>query len=160
MAFDTLHVSPACQLEGSQSRYLVEMANPVDKSWDMLVSSFCDACLEQSACYMASRWNASRLCGLVMRNSVSGEAEAIALAVIVDLPVLGAGLAYIKFGPLWKRRGEPIRPHVLRAALAAINKSFVAMRGYRCASCRHRILIMPRPGLPNLCAPSIDCENR
>ena len=129
--------------------YSVEIVQPIREGWDLLVATFADACLEQSACYMASRWSTSRLCGLVMRSAASGEAEAIALAVIASVPLLKAGLAYIKFGPLWNRRDKPKRPKVLGAALSAINEQFGAERGLT-------VRIMPPPNPDD--APNWRCE--
>jgi len=54
---------------------------------------------------------------------------AAALAVIAMLPVLQLGLAYVKFGPLWRRKGETAKPAVLLAALAAVKQVFALRRG-------------------------------
>ena len=59
-----------------------------------------------------------------MRDANGGEPVAAALAVVATLPFIHRGVAYVKFGPLWRRRGEPMRPHLLRAALAAVQQQF------------------------------------
>jgi hypothetical protein len=109
--------------------YRVEAVNTIGPSWDELVASFADSCLEQTAAYMGSRWDLSRLAGLVLRDAGSGEPVAAALAVIAMLPVLQLGLAYVKFGPLWRRKGEAAKPAVLVAALAAVKQVFALGRG-------------------------------
>jgi hypothetical protein len=109
--------------------YRVEVVERLDTGWDCIVARFADACLEQTAAYMLSRWNSARLCGLVLRDPLSGEVDAAALVFLATLPFAKAGLAYVKFGPLWRRRGSPARPEVLAAALAALRMEFAVKRG-------------------------------
>jgi hypothetical protein len=106
-----------------------EVLVDIGAGWDALVANFSDVCLEQTASYMESRWGGSRLCGLALRGVMSGEVEAAALVVVAAVPVLKAGLAYVKFGPMWRRRDEPVRPSVLTAALSAIRREFSELRG-------------------------------
>src|SRR5262245_31276765 len=97
--------------------FKVHVVDTIDAGWDSLVAGFNDVCMEQTAAYMASRWGPSRLCGLVLRGAMTGEPEAAALAVIAALPMVKLGMAYVKFGPLWRRRNQPVRPWVLTSAL-------------------------------------------
>ena len=78
---------------------------------------------------MASRWGASRLRGLILRGAMSGEIEASALVLVAALPLINAGLAYVKFGPMWRRANQPARPEVLEAALCAIRQHFAGDLG-------------------------------
>src|SRR5262245_1746846 len=110
-------------------RYRLDVCDTVGPAWDAVVAGFADACLEQTAAYMGARWGASRLVGLVLREAAAGEAVAAALAIIAILPMLRLGLAYVKFGPLWRRRGHAADPGVLTAALAAVRRVFAAERG-------------------------------
>jgi hypothetical protein len=80
-----------------------EAVDRVGPGWDGVVSHFADACMEQSAGFAGARWDPSRLSGLLLRNVATGETEAAALAVVIALPMVRAGLAYCKFGPLWRR---------------------------------------------------------
>jgi hypothetical protein len=109
--------------------YRTEIVEHIDLAWDALAANFSDLCLEQSAAYMLSRWSSSRLCGFVLRGALTGEAEAAALVVLAAIPLVNKGLAYVKFGPLWRRRGRPARPSVLGAALAAMRGEFSGLRG-------------------------------
>ena len=52
----------------------------------------------------------------------------MALAVVATLPVIGLGLAYIKFGPLWRCHGETVRPQVLSLALEALKQEIAIKR--------------------------------
>lgn len=120
------------EFAGSQSpspgRYAVEIMD-VAEGWDALAARFSDIALEQTASYMLGRWSAGHVCGLVLREAASGEPEALALAVVAALPLVKAGLAYVKFGPLWRRRDRPARPAVLDAALRASRQEFCERRG-------------------------------
>jgi GNAT acetyltransferase-like protein len=110
-------------------RHTVEIVDKVDGGWDAIVADFADHCLEQTASYMLTRWGSSRLCGVLVRDVISLEPEAAALAVVAALPVVKLGLAYVKFGPLWRRRGRPPEPRMLATALAALKQEFARLRG-------------------------------
>jgi Acetyltransferase (GNAT) domain len=110
-------------------RHTVEIVDTIDAGWDAIVANFADHCLEQTASYMLTRWGSSRLCGILVRDVVSTEPEAAALAVVAALPVVKLGLAYIKFGPLWRRRDHPAEPDLLATALAALKHEFARIRG-------------------------------
>jgi hypothetical protein len=109
--------------------FAFELVDRIGRGWDAIVAGFSDFCLEQSASYMGSRWSSSRLCGLIMRDISSGEVAAAALAVVVALPLVKAGMAYVKFGPLWRRADRPIRAAVLNGALNGLSDQFGKGRG-------------------------------
>ena len=113
----------------ADGRHAVEIVDPVDGGWDSVVANFADLCLEQTASYMLSRWGSSRLCGILVRDVISTEPEAAALAVVAALPIVKLGVAYIKFGPLWRRRDRPADPGALATALSALKQQFARMRG-------------------------------
>jgi GNAT acetyltransferase-like protein len=119
----------------------LDIVDTVGPAWDAIVAGFADACLEQTSAYMAARWSAGRLMGLVLREAATNEPVAVALAVIAMLPMLRLGLAYVKFGPLWRRKGRPADASVLAAALGAVKAVFAAERGLVA-----RIMPPPDPG--------------
>ena len=84
----------------SGARYGLEVVEEIGPAWDAMAGHFADACLEQMAAYAVPRWDPSRLCGVVLRETGSGEPAAMALAVIATIPLFDLGLAYVKFGPL------------------------------------------------------------
>ena len=119
---------PAIVAEAAKPQQ-VEIIGNIAERWDTLAAQFADVCLEQTGAYMLSRWGSSRLCGLVLRDAASGELEALALAVMAALPFIEAGLAYVKFGPLWRPKGRHPRPETLSAALRAMEAEFCRERG-------------------------------
>jgi hypothetical protein len=129
---------PDAEGAAAPQRYRLEVFDDIGRQWDEVVAHFADMCLEQMAAYAVPRWGASRLCGLVLRDVVTNEPLAAALAVIATLPLIKLGLAYVKFGPLWRRRDRPANPAILAAALAAVKEAFAVDR-------RLVVRVMPPP---------------
>ena len=125
------HLSPQSSPppEQDEDRYTVEVVDKIDAGWDAVTTKFADICLEQTAAFMTTRWGSSRLSGIILRDVITAEPEAAALAVIVALPVVKLGLAYVKFGPLWRRNDRPAQPDILSAALGALKREFAKVRG-------------------------------
>jgi hypothetical protein len=115
--------------EEAPSRYRFEVLDQIGPDWDAMAGSFADACLEQMAAYVVPRWGASRLSGVVVRDAASAEPVAMALAVLATIPLFELGLAYVKFGPLWRRHDRPANPAVLAVALDAVKHVFAEDRG-------------------------------
>ena len=74
------------------------------EQWHELLQSFTDASIMQSSSYATGRWPASALSHLVV--SRSGKPVAAAQVILRSIPLLGGGLAYVHFGPLWQMKGE------------------------------------------------------
>ena len=108
--------------------HAVEIVASVGPEWDSIVAEFSDVTVEQTASHMGERWGAGRLCGLLVRSGTTGEVEAAALVILILLPLIRVGLAYVKFGPLWRRRGQAARPALLGAALDALRAEFSGSR--------------------------------
>jgi hypothetical protein len=107
--------------------HVLETTTRPGAAWDAMAASFADATFEQTAAYLAPRYSGDRLLGLLLRDG-AGDVVACALAVLVVLPVLGAGLAYVKFGPLWRPAGQPAAAGRLVAMLRAIRMEICGRR--------------------------------
>lgn len=72
------------------------------KEWTELLTQFSDASLYQTWSYGESRWGRSNLCHIIVkrREQIMG----IAQIAIRKLPFLQRGIAYVPWGPLWKRK--------------------------------------------------------
>lgn len=110
-------------------QYSFEVMEDIGPAWDAMAAGFADVCLEQMAAYAVPRWDASRLCGVLLHEAGASEPIAMALAVIATIPLFELGLAYVKFGPLWRRHDRPTNPAVLEAALEAVKHVFAGDRG-------------------------------
>lgn len=95
--------------------------------WDRLVPAFDDADLCQTWSYGAARWGAGTLDHLTL----SRDDQVIGAAQIATQrpPGVRSGLAYVKWGPLWRPRDAAPDPEVLRRLAAALRRHFVEERG-------------------------------
>ena len=97
-----------------------------DAAWTAELVRFDDANLYQMPSYGRKRWPRSRLEQLVLRRD--GEVAALALVRVVRVPLLG-GIAYVRWGPVWRQAGRDEDPEVLRQAIRALRSEFVLRRG-------------------------------
>lgn len=107
--------------------HVVETTASPGATWDAMAAGFADASFEQTVAYLLPRYGADRLVGLLLRDP-GGEMVACALAVLVVLPILGAGLAYVKFGPLFRPAGRPAGLRQLSAMLRAMRVELCGRR--------------------------------
>jgi lipid II:glycine glycyltransferase (peptidoglycan interpeptide bridge formation enzyme) len=95
--------------------------------WHRIMSDFDDARLDQTRAYAAAKWPTARLETMLLERQ--SEVVAAAQVVIFRVPGLGPRLAYVKLGPLWRRRGRPEEPEILRAILRELRAEFAGRRG-------------------------------
>lgn len=114
----------------------VEVDTAAPEAWDRIAAEFDDPTYDQTACFARQQWGAPRISGLLLRRD--GIVVAGAQVVIVTPPLLGRGLAYVKFGPFWRRRGEPADPEIYRSVLRALAAEYCDRRG-------HCLTVLPRP---------------
>jgi hypothetical protein len=115
--------------------YRVEIDTVPDATWDEIVASFADSHHEQTACYAANHWK-GRNSHLLLRKD--GVPVAGARAAIIKLPVIGRGLAFVRFGPFWRRKDREADPNIYRAVVDALVEEYSVKRG-------HCLTILPRP---------------
>jgi Acetyltransferase (GNAT) domain len=109
--------------------YRCEIVAEPGAEWDRLAGGFADMCLEQTAAFAGSRFSAVPSTGVILRTAENAEPVAMALATIATLPVVGLGLADVKFGPLWRRCGVPADSAHLALMLEALKGEFAQKRG-------------------------------
>jgi hypothetical protein len=124
-----LHRSPSYEL-------VVSDAPSHAHAWDSRLDEFCDARPEQTHSYGAVLWGAQRLSQLELRHE--GATVAMAQAVILKPSRLSCGMAYVKFGPLWKRADARATRDNLRAVLSAMVDEYAKKRGLH-------LVVMPQP---------------
>src|SRR6266568_8214664 len=98
--------------------YTVETGRLDKHQWHEILQRFDDANLMQTWSYCAARWGQDNLSHVLLKRN--GETVAAAQAVIRKVPFLGAGLAYIKSGPLWQLRGRQRSLETFRQMLRAL----------------------------------------
>jgi len=95
--------------------------------WDGIVGQFDDARLYQTWGYGAARWGEAALSHLLLRQD--DRIVAAAQVAVIKLPLLYAGLAYVKWGPMWRLRGRPEDPNIYRRMLRALKEQYAGERG-------------------------------
>lgn len=95
--------------------------------WDELIQAFDDADLCQTWSYGAARWGDRNLSHLALwqDDRIIGAAQ----VAIVRLPGLKTGLAYVKWGPMWRRRDLDPDPETLRLLVDSLYTNFISKRG-------------------------------
>jgi hypothetical protein len=130
----TVDVKPG--VRSAPENLTVEVDRTAPGTWDRIVAGFADASYDQTSAYADTRWGRERISTLVLRDG--GRPVACARVVIIRPPLLRAGLAYVKFGPLWRSTNAPADPMVLRSVIAALVDEYCHRRG-------HRLTVLPRP---------------
>ncbi|MCP4937025.1 MAG: aminoacyltransferase [bacterium] len=116
------------------------------ETWDNLIDVFEDTSPEQTGVFMNERWGKNRTICIILKHG--DEIVAGACVVLFVLPLLGRGIAYIKHGPLWRRREVPLDICDYSAAIEALVNEFGRKQG-------HAVLFMPRP-----CPKTLDMEEK
>lgn len=109
-------------------QYSVDVDTVAKDEWDAVVSGFRDANIYQTHAYGDARFGGSNTSRLLVRHR--GEIVAAAQARIVRVPVLNAGIAYVRWGPLWKPRGKADDLQAFRKGLRALRREYAERRGY------------------------------
>jgi hypothetical protein len=122
---------PSPELQPTASNHLPRYEVSVDQvkegEWNALVDSFADANFYQTWAYGAISWGENQLSHCVVR--VAGHTVAIAQLRIVKLPVVRAGIAYLRWGPACQPKGHAWEPEIHRQALQAIEEEYAGRRG-------------------------------
>lgn len=93
--------------------------------WDQLLPLFRDATIYQTWSYGAVRWGERSLSHVVLREGDA--AVGLAQVAIRHVPMLRCGIAYLPWGPVW-RRGDA-DPEAFRALVRALRKEYAKRRG-------------------------------
>jgi hypothetical protein len=110
----------------TENSWQVEVDQASDGEWSHLIELFEDANLYQTAAYGGVCWGARNLSRIVLRRG--GEVRAVAQLRIVRPTPLKFGIAYLRWGPLWERRGHPADVEVPERIALAIQEEYVVRR--------------------------------
>jgi len=108
-------------------KYTAETGRMPQDAWYGCIRQFEDASLYQTWAYDAVQYGSDRIAHMVL--SRDGSTVAAAQARIVRLPLVGIGIAYVFWGPLWRRAREAPDVEVFRQALRALRHEFSLSRG-------------------------------
>lgn len=102
----------------------VDRATPAE--WSEMLALFDDANLYQTSAYGGVRWGEKNLSRLVLKRE--GEVMGMAQVRIVRPSPLKFGMAYLRWGPLWERRGAESDPEVPMRLVRAIEHEYLEKR--------------------------------
>lgn len=92
-----------------------------------MLDHFCDANIYQTWAYGTERWGEKNVSHLLLK--CGGETVAMAQLRVIQFPVLRAGIAYLRWGPLCHRKGSNLDSEVLQAMVNALREEYVTKRG-------------------------------
>jgi hypothetical protein len=110
-----------------ESVYTVETDNIDKDAWSRVLLEFDDANIYQTWSYGAVRWGEKNLSHLLLKEG--SEIVAAAQAGIAKLPFLPWGIAYIRWGGMWQRKGRPADPNIFRHMILALRREYSDKRG-------------------------------
>jgi lipid II:glycine glycyltransferase (peptidoglycan interpeptide bridge formation enzyme) len=102
----------------------VDRATPAE--WSKMLDVFDDANIYQTSAYGGVRWGEKKLSRLVLKRD--GEVLGMAQLRIIRPTPLKFGMAYLRWGPLWERRGVPLDPEVPTRMARAIEDEYLNKR--------------------------------
>ena len=109
------------------ARWTVDVDALAPRAWDELVAGFADGSWDQTASWVDARWGAQRSSALVLRRD--GRPVAAARTVLFRWPGIRRGIAYVKWGPMCRPRGEPPAPDAYRRCAEALVDEYCTRRG-------------------------------
>ena len=107
--------------------YTVEIDTVDEARWHQILEEFNDANIYQTWSYDEVRGSRKNISHAVLKKG--GEPVAAAQARIVKLPFIGAGIAYVRWGPLWRRRSLEPDAEAFRQAIRALRNEYACKRG-------------------------------
>jgi hypothetical protein len=108
--------------------YTVEVDKANNDAWNEIIKRFDDANIYNTSAYGEMKFGKKNISRAILKNN--GEIAAVAQSRIVKIPVLNAGIAYIRWGPLWRAKGHANNIETFRQILRALRNEYAIRRGY------------------------------
>lgn len=97
------------------------------EEWAAILKQFDDASIYQTREYGEVRWGADNLSHIVVKDG-AGRVVSAAQIRILKIPLLGAVMAYVTYGPMWKTRDTERSLANFQAGLRALVEEYVLSR--------------------------------
>ena len=107
--------------------YCAEIDSVNEAEWNQLIELFHDSSLNQTWAFGAVKTGDTNLSRLILR--YQNEIVAAAQVRVRTIPLVGLGVAYVSWGPMWMRRDREPNPENFRQAIRALRKEYVEKRG-------------------------------
>lgn len=108
------------------SSFDVKVDGQTPESWSAVLAQFDDASIYQTWAYGAVRWGKRNLSHFVL--SQDGELRAAAQLRLARLPLLPAGVAYLRWGPLYHLKDQSTDPAVAIEMMAGLRNEYCGRR--------------------------------
>jgi len=108
------------------STWHIEVDRATPAEWSTMLELFDDANIYQTSAYGGVRWGEKNLSRLILKRD--SEVVGMAQLRIVRPTPLKFGMAYLRWGPLWERRGLPLDPEVPTRMARAIEDEYLHKR--------------------------------
>jgi hypothetical protein len=112
---------------GLEQGFVAEVDTTDQGQWERTARAFSDANIYQSWSYGLARTRPSKLSHIVLKRD--GCVVAALQVRLVGLPNARCGVAYARWGPLWKLRSASKDAEVFRQAVRAIRNEYAIRRG-------------------------------
>ncbi len=103
-----------------------EIDSVTKHGWHKILQLFEDSHYCQSWSYGAALCGSNNLSHLILRQN--GQITGAAQVCIKRIPVLSVGIAYVKWGPMWRIRGQVSRLETYRNLICAIREEYAGRR--------------------------------
>ena len=107
--------------------YSVEIDAVDEASWYRILAEFDDASIYQAWAYEEARTGREGISHIVLRKDC--DVVAAAQARIAKVPLLGAGIAYVRWGPMWRSKPRAPDADAFRQAIRALRNEYACRRG-------------------------------
>jgi lipid II:glycine glycyltransferase (peptidoglycan interpeptide bridge formation enzyme) len=114
-------------MDKDSADYTVSIDQISKIEWEQLLLEFDDATIYQTWSYGAVCWGQSNLSHIVIKHK--NEIIAAAQLRIIKIPFINAGIAYVRWGPLWKRCDIDNNLEDLHHIIKAMRREYVERRG-------------------------------
>jgi lipid II:glycine glycyltransferase (peptidoglycan interpeptide bridge formation enzyme) len=108
------------------NEFQVEADRMTAPEWSRLLKEFEDANFYQTWSYGAVRWGVGNLSHLVLRRG--GQVAGLAQVRIIHAGFLNRGIAYVRWGPVCRLRGQELEGETLRAMAEALRAEYAVKR--------------------------------
>ena len=109
------------------STFTTSVDRITEAEWNGLLPQFADASIYQTWAYGTVSWGAKNLSHILLKRN--DRVVGMGQVRLVRLPVLGKGIAYIRWGPLCRRDVEPLQEETLREVMLALKAEYAEKRG-------------------------------
>lgn len=111
----------------SAENYTLETDAVNEESWYKILNAFEDANIYQTWAYEAIRYGEKNISHMVLKRN--RQVVAAVQVRIMKLPLLNSGIAYVRWGPLWKCRNADYNTEYLQQIIISMREEYTEKRG-------------------------------